>query len=126
MASSATMRPLGFASARAALPRASARAFSSRATALSARPRALPRTSYNNVITRQTARRWETTDTKIPMPKKKPSGFRTFLKWTWRITYVSVLGGVAYGFYGLHVLKHPNDQEAPDPSKKTLVVLGTW
>lgn len=93
---------------------------------MSARPRALPRTSYNNVITRQTARRWETTDTKIPMPKKKPSGFRTFLKWTWRITYVSVLGGVAYGFYGLHVLKHPNDQEAPDPSKKTLVVLGTW
>jgi NADH:ubiquinone reductase (non-electrogenic) len=58
------------------------------------------------------------------MPKKKEPGYRKFGRWTWRLTYISVLGGLAYGAYGLHVLRHPNDQEPPDPSKKTLVVLG--
>merc|ERR1711881_335891 len=128
MASAASMRPMGLAASagpRTLLPRQSLRTFSSRAPSAALRPRALPRTTYNNVIARQTQRRWETTDTKIPMPKKKPSGFRTFLRWTWRLTYISVIGGVAYAFYGLHVMRHPDDQFEPDPSKKTLVVLGT-
>merc|ERR1711881_36498 len=128
MASAASMRPMGLAASavpRTLLPRQSLRTFSSRAPSAALRPPPLPRTTYNNVIARQTQRRWETTDTKIPMPKKKPSGFRTFLRWTWRLTYISVIGGVAYAFYGLHVMRHPNDQEPPDPTKKNLVILGT-
>lgn len=49
---------------------------------------------------------------------------RGFLRWTWRLTYLSVIGGTAYLFYNIYSLRTPNDQEAPDPSKKTLVILG--
>jgi NADH:ubiquinone reductase (non-electrogenic) len=73
---------------------------------------------------RQASRRWESTDTKLPMPKKKPSGFKTFARWTWRLIWIPAVGAVVYGFYGLHAMRNPNDQEPPDPSKKTLVVLG--
>lgn len=46
------------------------------------------------------------------------------LKWTWRLTYLSVLGGLAYTSYGIYLNRNPVDQQAPDPTKKTLVVLG--
>ena len=54
-------------------------------------------------------------------PKKKRWGF---FKTLWRITYISFLGGLGYMAYTVYDLKHPNDQFEPDPSKKTLVVLG--
>ena len=53
-------------------------------------------------------------------PKKRWGFFRTL----WRITYISFLGGVAYIGYTVYDLKYPNEQFEPDPSKKTLVVLG--
>jgi len=55
---------------------------------------------------------------------KRPSRFR-FLRWTWRITYLSVLGSLAYTGYGIYVNRNPVEQAQPDPTKKTLVVLGT-
>ena len=55
-----------------------------------------------------------------PKPKKR---FR-FLRWTWRITYLSAIGGVAYLSYLVYDLKNPSEQFEPDPSKKTLVILG--
>ena len=48
-----------------------------------------------------------------------------FLRWTWRLTYLSVLGGLGYMSYSIYQGKYPADQEAADPKKKTLVVLGT-
>ena len=51
---------------------------------------------------------------------------RGFLRWTWRLTYLSALGGLVYAGYGIYQGKHPPEQEAPDPKKKTLVVLGTY
>lgn len=54
-------------------------------------------------------------------PKKRWGFFRTL----WRITYISLLGGLGYVAYTIYDLKHPNDQFEPDPSKKTLVVLGS-
>lgn len=53
--------------------------------------------------------------------KKKSWGF---LKWTWRLTYLSVLGGLAYTGYGIYQNRNPVDQHEPDPNKKTLVILG--
>jgi len=38
---------------------------------------------------------------------------------------LSVLGGTGYLFYGIWASRNPNDQYDPDPSKKTLLVLGT-
>ena len=36
-----------------------------------------------------------------------------------------MLGGTGYLFYGIWASRNPNDQYDPDPSKKTLLVLGT-
>jgi NADH:ubiquinone reductase (non-electrogenic) len=55
-----------------------------------------------------------------PKPKKR---FR-FFRFLWRATYLSVLGGLAYLTYTIYDAKHPADQIDPDPSKKTLVILG--
>jgi NADH:ubiquinone reductase (non-electrogenic) len=54
----------------------------------------------------------------------KRGGFRV-LRWTWRLTWVSALAGLAYVGYGIYETRNPVDQPPPDPSKKTLVVLGT-
>lgn len=47
-----------------------------------------------------------------------------FLRWTWRLTYFSAIAGLVYVGYGVYLSKNPIDQEDPDPTKKTLVVLG--
>ena len=56
-----------------------------------------------------------------PRPKRR---FR-FFRWTWRLTYLSAIGGTGYFTYQIWQLRHPDDQFEPDPSKKTLVILGT-
>lgn len=48
----------------------------------------------------------------------------SFLRWTWRLTYLGTLGGLAYMGYGIYQNRMPMDQAEPDPTKKTLVVLG--
>jgi len=53
--------------------------------------------------------------------KKRSWGF---LKWTWRLTYISAIAGTIYMGYGIYQGRTPNEQFEPDPSKKTLVVLG--
>lgn len=57
-------------------------------------------------------------------PAAKPKKRWGFFKTLWRITYISLLGAAGYTAYTIYELKHPNDQFEPDPSKKTLVVLG--
>jgi NADH:ubiquinone reductase (non-electrogenic) len=55
------------------------------------------------------------------LPKKKRAGV---LRWAWRLTYVSAIGMLGWSVYGIYVNRNPIDQQEPDPSKKTLVVLG--
>ena len=57
-----------------------------------------------------------------PAPKKK-SRFRV-LRWTWRLGYLSTIAGIVYMGYGVYQDRHPEDQVEPDPTKKTLVILG--
>ncbi|KAI4131667.1 MAG: hypothetical protein LQ347_002870 [Umbilicaria vellea] len=57
-------------------------------------------------------------------PKTKRRG-RTTLRWIWRATYLSALGGVGWLTYNIYTLRTPQEQFEPDPSKKTLVILGT-
>ncbi|KAK0646631.1 hypothetical protein B0T16DRAFT_330765 [Cercophora newfieldiana] len=59
----------------------------------------------------------------IPAPKK-PRRFRVW-RWSWRLINLSLLGGVAYVGYEIYQDRNPEPQVKPDPSKKTLVVLGT-
>ncbi|KAK5938336.1 NADH:ubiquinone oxidoreductase [Knufia obscura] len=60
-----------------------------------------------------------------PAAAAKPKKRWGFLRTLWRITYISLLGGAGYMAYTIYDLKHPNEQFEPDPSKKTLVVLGS-
>jgi len=49
-----------------------------------------------------------------------------FWRTTWRITYVSFLAGIGYVGYSIYQTRHPSEhQNPPDPSKKTLVILGS-
>lgn len=57
-------------------------------------------------------------------PPKKPGKFRRTLKWTWRLTYLSLLGGIAYVSWDVWQSNNPEPQTNPDPTKKTLVILG--
>ena len=59
-----------------------------------------------------------------PKPKPKVGKLRRTLRWTWRITYLSLGATVAYAIYSIYEDSHPVEQFQPDPSKKTLVVLG--
>lgn len=58
----------------------------------------------------------------LPTKVRRKGGF---FRWTWRFTYLSALGGIGWLSYSIYQLRTPNEQFEPDPSKKTLVILGT-
>ncbi|KAI1448316.1 FAD/NAD(P)-binding domain-containing protein [Annulohypoxylon stygium] len=60
-----------------------------------------------------------------PAPKKKPGKIRRTFRWTWRLTYLSLIAGVGAVIYDGYLDRHPEEQFIPDPQKKTLVILGT-
>ena len=55
---------------------------------------------------------------RAPKPKSRA------LRYLWRVTYLSAIGGAAYLGYSIYDSRHPHDQFESDPSKKTLVILG--
>jgi NADH:ubiquinone reductase (non-electrogenic) len=60
-----------------------------------------------------------------PSPAPKPKKRFRFLRWFWRLTWLSGLGLTGTLAYSIYSLRHPVEQVEPDPSKKTLVILGT-
>lgn len=54
-------------------------------------------------------------------PKRRKAGF---FRWTWRLTYLSTIGGLGYLAYLIYDLRTPDEQYEPDSKKKTLVILG--
>ncbi|KAJ5226208.1 External alternative NADH-ubiquinone oxidoreductase [Penicillium chermesinum] len=60
-----------------------------------------------------------------PSPAPKPKKRFRVLRWAWRLTWMTSLGLAGVLAYSIYDLRHPVDQIEPDPSKKTLVVLGT-
>ena len=58
----------------------------------------------------------------LPHQAKRRGG--GFFRWTWRVVYLSAIGGTAYLGYTIYALRTPRDQLEVDPSKKTLVILG--
>lgn len=61
------------------------------------------------------------------MPPKPPKRgrFARWMKGLWRLTLLSMLGGTAYVGYSIWKGQHPPVQAGFDPTKKTLVILGT-
>ncbi|KAK3721531.1 NADH:ubiquinone oxidoreductase [Vermiconidia calcicola] len=129
MASGAVARPLASISASIGLKQVAQRGFSSTTKSQQLRTQ-LPRSSRTNScirIPKQSLResfRRGYADKPIVTEKVKRRSWG-FLRWTWRLTYLSAIGGVAYLSYHIYQSKYPADQAEPDPSKKTLVVLGT-
>lgn len=76
----------------------------------------------SNPLYQQSFRR-VTTEAAPSAPKRRRGGF---FRWTWRLTYVSALAGTGFVAYEIYLLRTPNEQFEPDPSKKTLVVLGKF
>ncbi|KAH0441474.1 alternative nadh-dehydrogenase [Colletotrichum kahawae] len=56
---------------------------------------------------------------------KRPGKIRKTFRWVWRLTYLSTLGLFAYVGYEVYEDRHFEDQVEFDPTKKTLVILGT-
>lgn len=87
----------------------------------------LPRQAFRPSIDRQLvqkgfARRAYSTEAPAQQAPKKR--FR-FFRYLWRATYLSVILGSGYLAYSIYETRWPQEQVEPDPSKKTLVILGT-
>ncbi|KAI5816349.1 hypothetical protein BZA77DRAFT_247082 [Pyronema omphalodes] len=67
-------------------------------------------------------RAYSTAPSPLPSPPKKK--FR-FIRTAWSVTKWTALLGTAYLAYSIYETRYPQEQIDPDPSKKTLVVLGT-
>jgi len=122
MASKALARPLASVSSAIGFKRSFATAQKSQSQLVRAeRTRAtvqIPRQRTQQAFRRSYA---EVSPETQRVVKKRSWGF---LKWTWRLTYISAIAGTIYMGYGIYQGRTPNEQFEPDPSKKTLVVLG--
>ena len=129
MPGAAALRPFASASLLAHVRQTGGRAFStasSHSSLIAPRARAASRPALSTPTLRQTFRR-NYNDNINPETKAavKKGGFK-FFKWAWRITYLSTIAGVGWVAYGIYEMRHPTDQPDPDPSKKTLVILGKF
>jgi NADH:ubiquinone reductase (non-electrogenic) len=61
-----------------------------------------------------------------PLPAPKPKKRFRFLRWTWRLTLLAGVGLAGNLAYSIYDQRHPTEQFVPDPSKKTLVILGRF
>ncbi|KAJ5301470.1 hypothetical protein PENANT_c009G01831 [Penicillium antarcticum] len=60
-----------------------------------------------------------------PSPAQPPKKRFRALRWAWRLTWLSAIGLTGAVAYSILELRQPPEQFAPDPEKKTLVILGT-
>lgn len=78
----------------------------------------------NGLSIARVARRGYADAAPTPSPAPKPKKRFRALRWAWRLTWLSALGLTGVTAYSIYDLRHPEEQYEPDPSKKTLVVLG--
>ncbi|KAK1780993.1 hypothetical protein QBC45DRAFT_84523 [Copromyces sp. CBS 386.78] len=90
----------------------------------SAPRRALISESRQVAVSQQIRRAHTETTPALPEPPKERRRFRK-LRWLWRAPLLASLAGIAYIGLGVYEERNPGPQVEPDPSKKTLVVLGT-
>nr|POF18625.1 external alternative nadh-ubiquinone oxidoreductase, mitochondrial [Quercus suber] len=126
MASRTIIKPM--ASMHAAIasqtPMASTRSFATRAARSSLLSRSTAPTKLDAQRLRQGFRRGYAEISEATQRKAKRKSW-SLLRWTWRLTYLGTIGGLAYMGYGIYQNRTPVEQAEPDPNKKTLVVLGS-
>ena len=119
------MRPLVSGGILSQLQLAGRRTYTtSRPSLITNRARWTPRPTFHQIALRQSIRR-QSTEIPKQIPKPARRGIRRALLWTWRLTYITAILGAGYVSYGIWEMRNPADQPEPDPSKKTLVILGT-
>ncbi|KAF3398472.1 External alternative NADH-ubiquinone oxidoreductase [Penicillium rolfsii] len=79
----------------------------------------------NGLSIARVARRGYADAAPTPSPAPKPKKRFRALRWAWRLTWLSALGLSGALAYSIYELRHPEEQYEPDPTKKTLVILGT-
>ncbi|KAI9678697.1 MAG: NADH:ubiquinone oxidoreductase [Caeruleum heppii] len=82
------------------------------------------RPSANSTLTSQHLRR-SFPRSYADSPLSRPRGIRRLFRWTWRLAYLSAIGGLGALAYSTYTLRNPAEQFEPDADKKTLVILGT-
>ncbi|ORY63519.1 alternative NADH-dehydrogenase [Pseudomassariella vexata] len=83
-------------------------------------------TRTRSTVSRQFTRGYADVPPTVPArPGKWSRRLRGTVRWSWRLTYLSLIGGTAYIIYDGYDARHPEEQYNPDPHKKTLVILGT-
>ena len=114
------------AAAPASLARGATKSFSSASSRFFEKTRPSPSQLLSKQQRSTFARRTYATEAPAPAPvAPKKKRFR-FLRWTYRLTVLGLLGGTGYLGYSIYLLRHPEEQLEPDPSKKTLVILGLF
>jgi hypothetical protein len=78
----------------------------------------------NGLSIARVARRGYADAAPTPLPAPKPKKRFRALRWAWRLTWLSALGLTGAMAYSIYELRHPEEQFEPDPTKKTLVILG--
>lgn len=112
MASKSALRHLAAFAARSS---ASSSPFAKRATI------SIPRQQTSKAFSTSRRAAAEAAPEAQPVVKRRSAGF---FRWTWRLTKLGLLGGSVWMAYGIYQSRTPAEQADPDPSKKTLVVLG--
>ena len=101
--------------------RAATRNLSIASRSTAARPSLRPSITLSPSLTQRVSFRRAYADA---APKPKPGKIRRAFRWVWRLTYLSVGGVIGYTAYVIYQDRNPEEQLPPDPSKKTLVILG--
>ncbi|EAW07648.1 alternative NADH-dehydrogenase [Aspergillus clavatus NRRL 1] len=99
----------------------SRRSLSTRSQFIARSSRPLRSGNFSRQPVQRTFRRSYADAAPAPKPKKR---FR-FLRWTWRLTWLSGVGLAGALVYSIYEQRHPIEQINPSPDKKTLVILGT-
>jgi len=125
MASVMPLRPMLASSIGAVTTRSTRRAISSSSKTFTPTQRPTVSSQFSRQTFRQARSRTYADQTIAPETKAaaKRGGFRT-LRILWRLTQLSLVGGLGYMGYNIYMIKTPPEQFEPDPNKKTLVVLG--
>lgn len=99
----------------------------SMSTQLALRAKPMRSTKLIQSVSRITRRGYADAASKpTPSPAPKPKKRFRALRWAWRLTWLSAIGLTGAVAYSIFDLRQPPDQAPPDPSKKTLVILGMY
>jgi len=102
----------------------SRRSISTSQLALRAKP--LSSVNVTQSVSRVARRSYADAAAPTPSPAPKPKKRFRALRWAWRLTWLSAIGLTGAVAYSIFELRQPPNQTPPDPSKKTLVILGRF